>query len=230
MLNTKRIFMDIKKFEKSNLDKSGIYLNYDESNLTNMNLMIVGPSETPYQGGFYIFDLKFTEKYPFNPPNVVFKSYSNTDRMNPNLYTGGKVCLSILGTWNGPPWTPMMNIVSLALDLQIRLNKYPLQNEPGYENDTNNLTPDYNKFIEYKNIEISVIRTLNDYHKLPKSLHLPIKNEFFKNIEYYTNYIKSIQNKDGEVVSCRYASSSVKLDPKNLYHNLETLIKKIKLI
>jgi len=26
--------------------------------------------------------------------------------MNPNLYSDGKVCLSLLGTWHGEGWTP----------------------------------------------------------------------------------------------------------------------------
>ena len=31
-----------------------------------------------------------------------------------------------------------MNLGSLAIDIQIRLNKYPLQNEPGFEKDFDN--------------------------------------------------------------------------------------------
>jgi hypothetical protein len=27
-------------------------------------------------------------------------------RFNPNLYNGGDVCLSLLGTWPGPGWQP----------------------------------------------------------------------------------------------------------------------------
>jgi ubiquitin-conjugating enzyme E2 Z len=227
MLNTKRILMDIKKFENANLGDSGIYLNYNEEDLSKMKLMIVGPDETPYQGGFYLFDVTFTDNYPFSPPKVLFVSYSQTARMNPNLYTGGKVCLSILGTWKGPPWTPMMNIISLALDLQIRLNKNPLQNEPGYENDTENLTPLYNRFIEYNNIEISVIKTLNDYQKLPKSFFIPIKKEFLKHYEYYKNYIENIQEKEGETISCPYASSKAILKPKILKPKLDLLYKNI---
>ena len=29
-----------------------------------------------------------------------------TVRFNPNLYADGKVCLSLLGTYDGPRWTP----------------------------------------------------------------------------------------------------------------------------
>ena len=35
--------------------------------------------------------------------------------------------------FDGPPWTPMMNIISLTFRFTNKLNKYPLQNEPGFE-------------------------------------------------------------------------------------------------
>jgi ubiquitin-conjugating enzyme E2 Z len=223
MLNTKRLFNDIKKFKESNLNDSGIYLHYDDTDLTEMQLMIVGPDETPYEGGFYLFKMTFNDTYPFQPPKMRFQSYSQTARMNPNLYTQGKVCLSILGTWAGPPWTAAMNIISLALNLQLLLNKYPLQNEPGYEKDVTNLSPSYNKIIQYNNVDISVIKTLSTYAQLPKSFHIPIKKEFLKHYDGYMNYLESIKENEGEIVSCRYANSSVIYKPSLLKEKLEVI-------
>jgi Ubiquitin-conjugating enzyme len=37
-------------------------------------------------------------------------------RFNPNLYNCGKVCLSLLGTWSGPSWSPANSTF-----LQVRL-------------------------------------------------------------------------------------------------------------
>jgi ubiquitin-protein ligase len=31
---------------------------------------------------------------------------TSSERLNPNLYHDGKVCLSLLGTWSGPGWVP----------------------------------------------------------------------------------------------------------------------------
>ena len=62
--------------------------------------MIVGPEGTPYQHGFYFFDVQFSDTYPMKPPYVSFKTGDGRVRFNPNLYVEGKVCLSILGTWS----------------------------------------------------------------------------------------------------------------------------------
>ncbi len=55
--------------------------------------------------------------------------------MNPNLYADGKVCLSLLGTWDGPGWRPnesSLSEVLLAIQGQI-LCSDPFFNEPGFE-------------------------------------------------------------------------------------------------
>lgn len=59
-------------------------------------------------------------------------------RINPNLYNCGKVCLSLLGTWNGTNdenWivgksTMLQVLVSIQA---LILNSRPFFNEPGYE-------------------------------------------------------------------------------------------------
>ena len=55
---------------------------------------------------------------------------------NPNLYACGKVCLSILGTWEGPGWTPALSLRTVLLSIQSLLGEAPLTNEPSYENET----------------------------------------------------------------------------------------------
>ena len=59
---------------------------------------------------------------------------NNKVRFNPNLYEGGKVCLSILGTWTGPSWKPIMNIRLVLNSIRSLMGEYPIQNEPGFEN------------------------------------------------------------------------------------------------
>ena len=54
-------------------------------------------------------------------------------RFNPNLYEDGKVCLSILGTWAGPGWTPVMNIRLVLDSIRSLMGAFPVQNEPSYE-------------------------------------------------------------------------------------------------
>ena len=76
--------------------------------------MIVGPVKTPYEDGLFFFDVQLPNDYPTSPPSVHYISYCS-DRLNPNLYEDGKVCVSLLGTWAGK--------VSLAIHVTATLDK-----------------------------------------------------------------------------------------------------------
>lgn len=65
--------------------------------------------------------------------------YSGGLRLNPNLYDCGKVCLSLLNTWNGKKtemWIPgKSTMLQVLVSIQgLILNAKPFFNEPGYEN------------------------------------------------------------------------------------------------
>lgn len=63
-----------------------------------LHAMITGPFDTPYEGGFFHFYIRFPPTYPLVSPRVKFMTTGGgTVRFNPNLYQNGKVCLSILG-------------------------------------------------------------------------------------------------------------------------------------
>lgn len=47
-----------------------------------------------------MFDIQLPYKYPNEPPDCYFRSFCK-NRINPNLYVCGRVCLSLLGTWPG---------------------------------------------------------------------------------------------------------------------------------
>ena len=58
--------------------------------------------------------------YPKVPPLVHYISYV-ADKLNPNLYEDGKVCVSLLGTWSGKgteTWTPNSNMLQLLVSIQ----------------------------------------------------------------------------------------------------------------
>ena len=79
--------------------------------------MMRGPEKTPYQDFLFFFDVSLPNTYPSQPPEVYFhpprkpgqtvaRGLGFRQRINPNLYDDGKVCLSLLGTWSGPGWQP----------------------------------------------------------------------------------------------------------------------------
>ena len=69
------------------------------------------------------------------------------------------------------------------------MNEYPLENEPGHENDNVLLKLKYNKLVEYYKFSYSVINQLNDKN-------LKFKNEmtiyFIKNYDWYYNRLLEI--------------------------------------
>ena len=90
---TMRIIQDIYDFNKNKPNQ--IYLYIDKSNIMIQYALIIGPSDTPYFGGYFFFEIKYPDIYPKNPPSVQLLTINNNVRFNPNLYENGKVCLSI---------------------------------------------------------------------------------------------------------------------------------------
>jgi len=97
----------------------------------------MGSEDTPYAHGAFIYDIYFSEEYPIKPPKInLMTTGNNTVRFNPNLYSNGYVCLSLLGTWSGQPtevWNPTTsNIFQILLSIQsIVMSEDVYYNEPG---------------------------------------------------------------------------------------------------
>ncbi|CAH8590947.1 unnamed protein product [Schistosoma turkestanicum] len=101
------------------------------------SIMIVGASGTPYEHCLFFFDIGLPSSYPTTPPQVYYYSFGN-EKVNPNLYVDGHICLSLLGTWSGQGsenWSAeTSNLLQLAISIQgLILNSEPYFNEAGYE-------------------------------------------------------------------------------------------------
>jgi len=114
----------------------GITVKGYEDRMDLFSAMIHGPKNTPYEDGIFFFDFQLGSEYPTLPPSCHYISYC-TDRLNPNLYEEGKVCVSLLGTWSGKgteTWTPDSNLLQLLVSIQgLILVREPYFNEAGYE-------------------------------------------------------------------------------------------------
>uniref|UniRef100_A0A0R0F7L9 UBC core domain-containing protein n=2 Tax=Glycine subgen. Soja TaxID=1462606 RepID=A0A0R0F7L9_SOYBN len=110
-----------------------IYVRVYERRIDLMRAVIVGTAGTPYHDGLFFFDIMFPSDYPKHPPMLHFHSFGY--RINPNLYINGKVCLSLLNTWNGKGtemWDPSKStMLQVLVSIQgLVLNKNPYFNEP----------------------------------------------------------------------------------------------------
>ena len=155
----KRICSDMKDLNRHPLEDEGIFHFYDETNMQNCRIMMIGPEDPPYEGGFYLFHFTFPSNYPFEPPKVKYCTQGNNIRFNPNLYTCGKVCLSLINTWEGPKWTSCQTIRSVLISLRglVLGVKFPLQNEPGYETAKDTRATGFNDVITHENYRTAVV-------------------------------------------------------------------------
>ncbi|XP_057828128.2 uncharacterized protein LOC131039403 isoform X2 [Cryptomeria japonica] len=116
--------------------ESSIHVRVDPVRMDLLKALIVGPKGTPYQNGVFIFDIYLPPDYPQVPPQVHFLTTGcGMVRFNPNLYNSGKVCLSLLGTWDGPGWQPWRStILQVLVSIQsLIFVADPFYNEPGNE-------------------------------------------------------------------------------------------------
>ncbi|VDN51966.1 unnamed protein product [Dracunculus medinensis] len=120
---------------------NSIFICVDESRCDIVKALISGPDDTPYQNGLFEFDVFFPPRqvvYPYSPPRCMFLTTgSGAVRFNPNLYNDGKICLSILGTWEGRPeekWNPYCSLLQILISIQgLIFVRDPYFNEPGFE-------------------------------------------------------------------------------------------------
>lgn len=115
---------------------AGVWVRGYEDRIDLLSIMIAGPKNTPYEGGLFLFDVQLGNDYPRAPPLCLYHSYCS-DRLNPNLYEDGKVCVSLLGTWSGrgvEMWGKDSSLLQVIVSLQgLILNSEPYFNEAGYE-------------------------------------------------------------------------------------------------
>jgi ubiquitin-conjugating enzyme E2 Z len=212
-----RLIKDLKEIIKNPLSDNGIFYSHDETNMLKGYAMIIGPSETPYFGGYYFFELNYPANYPYSPPHIVYCTNAEKIRFNPNLYTNGKVCLSLLNTWKGEQWTSCQTISTILLTLCTVLIKNPLLNEPGIRKEHNDFKK-YNKIILYKNIDIAVLQILQKktgvFLEQFEVFNSEIKESFVKNADKLRSFLEERKLKEPEstVLTTGVYAMNVKID------------------
>jgi ubiquitin-conjugating enzyme E2 G1 len=94
----------------------------DDNNLYEWDVMIIGPADTLYEGGFFKARLTFPPEFPLLPPKMRFI----TPMWHPNIYPDGGVCISILHAPGddqygyedaGERWMPVHTVESILLSV-----------------------------------------------------------------------------------------------------------------
>ncbi|KAL1485164.1 hypothetical protein MTO96_032143 [Rhipicephalus appendiculatus] len=85
----------------------GVFMAPEEDNMTTIHAVVMGAKGTSYHGDFFHLLMKCTNDYPMSPPQVRFMTTDGGRvQFSPHIKAGGHICLSLLGTMTGQPWTP----------------------------------------------------------------------------------------------------------------------------
>jgi ubiquitin-conjugating enzyme E2 Z len=210
---------------KNPLTENGIFYIHDDEDMRKGYAMIVGPSDTPYFGGFYFFELTYPSDYPHSPPKVLYCTNGDHIRFNPNLYVCGKVCISLLNTWRGDQWTSCQTISTVLLTLCSLLCADPLLNEPGVTTENKDFET-YTKIIEYKNVEIAMLKMIQKQPSIfPQKFNAfyPVMVEqFLKHKDAVMDILekKKVDNAEAfKLSTSMYSMVNVNIDWSKLYEN-----------
>jgi ubiquitin-conjugating enzyme E2 D len=115
----------------------------DPDDIETLQAKILGPVDTPYEGGIFELSITFPKAYPLVPPTVIFL----TKIFHPNINDLGQICLNILGD----SWVPSLSLIKVLLSICVLLCK-PNPYDPINPNASylllNNVT-EYNKQVKY---------------------------------------------------------------------------------
>jgi len=92
-----------------------------DDNILEWKGTILGPTDSPFQGGIYEIDIKFNQQYPFKPPTIKFKTLI----YHPNIDRKGNICLDILKD----QWSPALRLSQILLSICSLLTD-PNPNDP----------------------------------------------------------------------------------------------------
>jgi ubiquitin-conjugating enzyme E2 G1 len=107
----------------------------DPKNIYTCNVILIGPPDTIFEGGLFKCQFKFSQNYPNKAPEFKFISLFP----HPNIYSDGKVCISILHEGKdefgyehiSERWNPSHSINSVLISILSMLS------EPNFESPAN---------------------------------------------------------------------------------------------
>jgi len=108
-----RILKETQKLKTDPME--GISAERDSENERYFHVDMIGPKDSPYDGGNFKLQVYLPEEYPMVPPKVLF----TTKIYHPNIDFLGRICLDILKK----EWSPALQIRTVLLSIQCLLSK-----------------------------------------------------------------------------------------------------------
>ncbi|CAJ1363679.1 unnamed protein product [Effrenium voratum] len=89
--------------------EDGIFL-HDFPDSNTCRVQVFGAPDTLYAGETFMLRFHFSDRYPFESPEVVFEGVSP---MHPHIYSNGHICLSILYD----AWSPALSVHAVCMSI-----------------------------------------------------------------------------------------------------------------
>ncbi|CAF4963568.1 unnamed protein product [Rotaria sp. Silwood1] len=180
----------------------GIFIAPEPDDITKIHALVVGPLDTPYQGGFFYFILRCPPDYPIRPPRcLLMTTGNNTVDFHPSLDRNGKIFLSIINTWSEPSWCPAQSISSLLVSIQSLLSQNPYHDEPGFEQERRlGDSKRYNEIILHETLRVAVCEMLENPDSCPGQFRKVMIKQFFKFYDYYIFVCTENMNNDDQLM------------------------------
>lgn len=120
MKSAKVIHRNYEMFMNEPVD--GVSIGINDDNIYKWDVTLMGPKDSPYEGGIFKCKMEFPDNFPLYPPKFIF----DTKIYHPNVYDDGKVCISILhppgdDKWGYEKaeerWRPVHSVNSIILSI-----------------------------------------------------------------------------------------------------------------
>ena len=118
-IKARRILKELKEINDNPQDSYKIIIK--DEKCYNLEAILYGPKDTPYESGTFHLDISFPDDYPFKPPKVIFK----TPIYHCNINKKGHICLDILKS----QWSPALTLSKVLLSVSSLLSD-PNPNDP----------------------------------------------------------------------------------------------------
>ncbi|KAK6311489.1 hypothetical protein J4Q44_G00171530 [Coregonus suidteri] len=153
----------------------------------------------------------------------------NTVRFNPNFYRNGKICLSILGTWTGPAWSPAQSISSVLISIQSLMTENPYHNEPGFEQERHpGDSKNYNECIRHETMRVAVCDMLDGKVPCPEALWSVMEKSFLEYYDFYEGVCKERLHQQGQNMQDPFGEKRGRFDYQGLLARLSATQRRIR--
>lgn len=178
-------------------EEQTIMLCCPNDNLSRLEALVIGPPDTPYQGAFMYIKINLPSNYPFDVPKFKFCTPEvEPCYMHPNMYSNGKICLSIINTWASNEWNAGATLENVLVTIQSRLTCNPIIYEPGHEtvDPVSIEATTYELVASYKAFDVGVLKFLTR-KDVPAEIMTFARQYFMTHLDMYERTLQKIRCK-----------------------------------